>query len=111
LSNARNSREFYTALSYLCSKRTDFLITESVKPEDFRSYYSNLFRDNTISKVTMNYEDNLPVEDSFLDAEFSFSELNDCIKKLAKCKAPGPDAIVNEIWKGLDVTNRLCLLD
>jgi len=46
-----------------------------------------------------------------LDADFSFKELNIAIGLLAKNKAPGPDAIVNEMWKALDNLQRLTLLD
>jgi hypothetical protein len=35
----------------------------------------------------------------YLYADLSFTELIETIVKLATKKAPGPDAIINEIWK------------
>jgi hypothetical protein len=52
-----------------------------------------------------------PVVDPFLDDDFTFFELNEAVSKLAMKKAPGPDAIINEIWRSLSNSNRLCLLD
>jgi hypothetical protein len=51
------------------------------------------------------------IEDSLLDSDFSFVELNEAIGRLATNKAPGPDSITNEVWKALDYNNRICLLD
>jgi hypothetical protein len=107
LTDSRNPRDFYSALSYYRPKYSNTSTKENVTPDNFKKYYANLFSntnftDNEIESITDNAE---------LDSEFVFSELNEAISKLSKKKAAGPDSIINEMWINLSISQRLMLLD
>jgi hypothetical protein len=110
LSNSRSCSEFYKALKCFNARNLDLSMKEHVKPAQFRDYYSELFRHE--ETVTTHYNTHIGTKkECSLDDEFSFSELNMAIKKLALKKAPGPDSVINEIWHALDTNQRLLLLD
>ncbi|CAL8135175.1 unnamed protein product [Orchesella dallaii] len=108
LTKVRNTRQFFKALSVYKGKQNQFQVTEHIKPSTFQNYYANLFKaDKKHETQYFNYEK----ADSSLDSDFSFKELNTAIKLLAIRKAPGPDAVINELWKALNSQHRLILLD
>jgi len=94
MTNVRNSRDFYKAISYFNPKKAYSQSSEYVNPSQFKTYFSNSFKCKGIKNEFNTLEDK---EDLFLDREFDFVELNVAIKKLATCKAPGPDSIINEM--------------
>jgi hypothetical protein len=107
LSDSHNPKEFYSALSHFRPKYNNVSLKESVSPERFRHFYANLFS----NKNSDEYELELTGEDTELDKEFDFTELNLAIKNLSKKKAAGADSIINELWINLSYAHRLLLLD
>jgi hypothetical protein len=108
LSNAYNCSEFYKALKYFNARNVDTNFKEDVTPTQFQSFYSKLFSQEDKGLYVPS---NHCTVDDYLDADFSFCELNFAISKLATKKAPGPDSIINELWRALDTYQRLILLD
>jgi len=108
LTNVKNSSEFYRAISYFKPKRANAATSEYVKPDEFKDYFSRIFRNDNknieFDKVSFK-------EDITLDKDFDFAELNQTIKQLSNKKAPGPDTIPNELFKNLNTEHRLILLD
>jgi hypothetical protein len=107
LSDARNTKELYSALSYYRPKHSYEVTKEHVSTDNFRKFYSNRFSKTESSQ----YQHETTTEDIDLDKDFDFLELTLSIKNLSKGKAAGPDTIVNEMWINLSLSHRLMLLD
>jgi len=101
LSNSRNTKEFYEALSYFRPRRKGDNQNYLISPEDFASYFSDLF-----DAKSQELYSHLPwslanAEQDQMNKDFSFFELNQVIDKLSLRKAAGSDGIPNEAWKSL----------
>lgn len=101
LGNAKRPTEFFKALAYYRPKFRQQL-TKIPTPTHFKSHFSDIFE----SKITIPESPSYLIRDEMLDRDFSRSDLDDAIKKLARNKAPGPDTIPNELWKSLEPHQR-----
>jgi hypothetical protein len=107
LSNSRDSKYFYSALSLYKPKYNSDSSKEFVKPETFKEFYTHLFSKSVDNECIENMNTTI----TELDKEFAFSELNYAIRNLPKDKSAGRDIITNEIWINLFSSHRLMLLD
>ena len=80
LLNIRNSTDFYKALSYYRPRSCSSSLSEQVNPSQFREYYSNLFKCQSIHSELPELPDKT---DDYLDKDFDYNELNLAIKQLA----------------------------
>lgn len=109
LIDTKNAKDFYSAVSHFRPKKTCTLQSPNVSTASFEAFYSQKFSDSSRSG---NYcIKSIETEDEFLDKVFTYEELNTALSKLAVRKAPGPDMIINEMWKNLNYDQRLTLLD
>jgi hypothetical protein len=105
LSNSRSCSEFYKALKCFNASNLDLSMKEDEKPAEFRDNYSELFRHEETE--TTHYNNHIDTKkECSLDDEFSFSELNTAIKRLALKKAP--DSVINESTHLTPITDYFC---
>lgn len=112
LCNAKNSSDFWKAINYYRSKRNcngNYDNDQTITPVAFHDHFSKIFDTNEQKDTLPN--DELSIINDDTDGAFTSAELNIVIKKLSTGKAPGPDSIPNEAWKGLNDMQRLILLD
>jgi hypothetical protein len=108
LRDSKSSKDFYKALSIFRNRNSKATSTK-VPIEVFHAFFQNVYSNDheLISNPTATQ---ILTEVEELDKEFSMEELNICLKKLGKNKAPGQDGIPNEIWKSLPESTKIELL-
>jgi hypothetical protein len=112
---ARSPKDFFKALSYFKPKfqstDTESVVllqsVEYVNLNTFHDYFSQQFNFYP-DCISMN---EISSEDCYLDANFTFEELESAIQKLSNHKAAGSDCIPNEVWKSLSGEQKCILLE
>jgi hypothetical protein len=94
LSNLKYSSDFFKALNSDRLKYQNGSISNPIMPVSFVEYFSkqfDLYEAHSYDQIL-----DVVVEPD-LDRDISFDELEEAIRKLSKCKAPGSDGIPNEV--------------
>uniref|UniRef100_T1IHX6 Reverse transcriptase domain-containing protein n=1 Tax=Strigamia maritima TaxID=126957 RepID=T1IHX6_STRMM len=81
----------------------------NISDSDWKTHFSNLLNGSDCKSTylpPLGIEEFIFTGDEDLDADFSFAEFNNQIKRLKTKKAPGPDQLINEFLKGLTGDSR-----
>lgn len=101
LASARNSTDFWSNINRIKPKKH---FVNSISLPSWHDYLKSLFSCNVnIDKLLLN------IENVILDAEFSYSELTDTLKRCGRNKSPGSDGISFEFFVNLP-TNWRCFM-
>jgi len=109
LRNAKDSKEFFKALSIFRNRRGSAKKI-TVPVDTFKKFFEDVYK---ITAETLSNEvvpERTEISVAELDAQFTIVELDIAIKKLGKNKAPGSDGVPNEIWKTFPENAKLELL-
>ena len=108
LRNSNKTKEFYKAIALYRNGSRANTNTTKVPIETFKDFFEGVFQFEMEHTIETNIKENGSDE---LDSDFTITELNIAIAKLAKNKAPGSDGVPNEIWKALPDSTRFDLLN
>jgi Reverse transcriptase (RNA-dependent DNA polymerase) len=97
LSNHRNPVEFWKVIKSINAKTRK---TIPISKDMWENHYSTLFEQSEVTylPISEKWEATADTDDSSFDPPISMDEVNNCIQKLKKKKAPGLDGFPNETW-------------